>query len=335
VDIERADPIFILGIMPRSGTNFLWDLLCLHPDCAAGRSPVREDFFLEASDHLLAYTNAVRAWWDPSWGVIDDDLMNVFHQSLGDGLISFLWVDRRRRLLTKTPSVTHLARFFRFFPRARLIILVRDGRSVAQSAMATFGWDLDRAARHWAKAADQIRSFDSQRRGGGERYLIVRYEDLLSDLKGAMLPILRFLELEEDAFDFEAAGVLPVRGSSFYFGAERHSIHWDPVVKGPDFDPRERWRRWTPKMHARFEWLAGEQLRYFEYGSIVPPVERWSEAMHHRMMDWGWRSRWALRATLHAARARLGSASRPLRQRLGLIRPSQADRRGKGEEVPK
>ena len=41
--------------------------------------------------------------------------------------------------MTKSPSVAHLDRFFAFFPRARLLILVRDGRSVAQSAIDTFG----------------------------------------------------------------------------------------------------------------------------------------------------------------------------------------------------
>jgi hypothetical protein len=334
LNIEQAAPIFILGIMPRSGTNFLWDLLCLHPDCAPGRPPIREDFFLEASDHLLGYTSAVRAWWDPNWGHFDDVVMDEFHRSLGDGLISFLWVDRDRRLVTKTPSVRHLDRFFRFFPNAYLIILVRDGRSVAQSAMASFGWDLDRAARQWAEAAETIRSFTGQRRHGNERSLIVRYEDVFRDPKGHLQEVLRFLDLDEHTFDFHSAATLPVRGSSFYFGPGRDSLHWEPVTRGSNFDPTETWRTWTREMHERFEWLAGEQLRYLGYESYAPRVDRWSRVVQHRAMDWGWYLRTSLQRFHSRLWIKLATMSRPLRQRFGLIRESRDARARNGQEAP-
>ena len=51
-------------------------------------------------------------------------------------------------------------RFFAFFPCARLLILVRDGRSVVQSAVDTFGWDFDTA---WEYA--QLRGNPSKRKG--------------------------------------------------------------------------------------------------------------------------------------------------------------------------
>jgi Sulfotransferase family len=332
MDIERADPIFILGIMPRSGTNFLWDLLCLHPDCGPARAPVMEDFFLQASDHLIAYTRAVRDWWDPKWGIFDKNLMAEFHRAMGDGLISFLWVDRERRLVTKTPSVAHVDRFFTFFPKARLIVLVRDGRSVAQSAMSTFGWDLDRAARNWARAASEIRRFRSREPRWADRWRLVRYEDLLGDVK-ALSPILQFAELDEKVYDFEAASQLPVRGSSFYFGPSRRSVHWEPVSKGPDFTPKDRWRSWTREMHERFEWIAGEQLRYFGYASLVPPVDSPTSALRHRARDWRWQARWLMRKLLYTARVELGTASRPLRQRLGLVRTIDSPVSGEGKEV--
>ena len=55
IDIHRADPIFLHGIQPRSGTNFPWDLLLLHPDCARARQPVNEDLFLDHFDPLVAF----------------------------------------------------------------------------------------------------------------------------------------------------------------------------------------------------------------------------------------------------------------------------------------
>jgi hypothetical protein len=315
-DITRAGPIFVLGIMPRSGTNYLRDLLCLHPQCAPARTPISEDFFLEPSDLLLAYTREVRERWDPVWGVFDDELMRRFHESVGDGLVSFLWVDRDRRLVAKTPSVQHVDRFFTFFPRARLVILVRDGRSVVQSCMSTFGWELDRAARNWAAAADEIQRL-RDKGGGADRYMLVKYEDLLDDLRGSLAGILRFLELDEDSFDFEAAERLPVRGSSSYFGPGRSSVHWEPVKRDPDFDPKERWRSWSGDTHERFEWIAGPQLRYFGYESVVEPIRSSGKAMRHRLLDW----RWQTKTAVHRARVTLGTASRPLRERLGVLRP--------------
>lgn len=318
--IANADPIFILGIMPRSGTNYLRELICLHPACAPSRTPISEDFFLEPSDLLLAYTWQVRKRWDPMWGAFDDELMRRFNESLGDGLISFIWKDRDRRLVAKTPSVQHIERFFTFFPRAHLLILVRDGRSVVQSCMSTFGWEFDRAARNWASAADEIHRFVETERPPTERYLLVRYEDLLDDLKGTMLEVLRFTQLDDDVFDLQAASELPVRGSSSYFGSGRDSVHWEPVARGPDFDPKERWRSWSPDLHERFEWIAGRQLRYFGYAPSSEPVRAAGSVLRQRLLDARWRGKTTARLAAYHARVKLGTATRPLRERLGLVR---------------
>jgi protein-tyrosine sulfotransferase len=320
VDTLRADPIFILGIMPRSGTNYLWDLLCLHPHCAPARSPIREDFFLECSDHLVAYVRSVRDRWDPIWGEFGDDLEPRFREGLGDGLISYLWEDRERRLVTKTPSVRHIERSFAFFPHARVIVLSRDGRSVVQSCMSTFGWDFDRAASNWAAAADEIRRFELHRTYPPDRYLRVRYEDLVDDLRGSLTRILAFLELDAATYDLNAADELPVRGSSSYFGPGRDAVNWDPVEKGPDFNPRERWRAWPPKMHERFEWIAGRQMRSLGYGSMADPVRGARKVMRHTLLDWNRGARGAVASAAFHTRVRLGTATRPLRQRLGLVR---------------
>lgn len=320
LDIANADPIFILGIMPRSGTNYLRNLICLHPACAPSRTPISEDFFLEPSDLLLAYTWQVRKRWDPMWGVFDDELMRRFSESLGDGLISFLWKDRGRRLVAKTPSVQHIERFFTLFPRARLLILVRDGRSVVQSCMSTFGWEFDRAARNWASAADEIHRFLETERPQTERYLLVRYEDLLDDLKRTMLEILRFTQLDDEAFDLRAASELPVRGSSSYFGSGRDSVHWEPVARGPDFDPKERWRSWSPDLHERFEWIAGGQLRYFGYEPSAGPVRGAGSVLRNRVLDARWRGKTTVRFAAYRARVKVGTATRSLRERLGLVR---------------
>jgi protein-tyrosine sulfotransferase len=315
IDLRRADPIFIHGVLPRSGTNFLWDLLLLHPDCAPAVEPVHEDLFLEYSDHLVAFARSVEAAWDPRWGDFDD-LPARLAASLGDGLVSFLWRDRGRRLVTKSPSVRRLDRFFAFFPTARLLVLVRDGRAVTMSAMETFGWGFERAARAWDQGADEIRRFrETYGDAHPERWRLVRYEALVEDLDVELPEVLRFLELDLDRYDMGAARALPVRGSSWFFGEGGSTVHWEPVEKDPDFRPTERWRSWTPERLERFEWLAGDGLRYLGYGSSGPARAARTVA-HQRLLD----VRWAARSGVERARKRLAVSSRPLRHRLGLAR---------------
>jgi len=314
VDMEQADPIFIHGILPRSGTNFLWDLLLLHPDCAPAVDPVREDLFLDRSEHLVAFAEAVRGAWDPRWGEVGPELVRRLDAAIGEGLLSFLWADRARRLVSKSPSVHNLERFFCFFPTARLLVLIRDGRAVTQSCMDTFGWDFERAARAWAEAAREIERFGVTHAERADRWRVVRYEDLVDDLDGTLPGILRFAGLDPSTYDMEAARALPVRGSSTYFGPGRSSVHWEPVEKGPAFSPSRRWLSWSPRQLERFEWIAGDEHRALGYGGEGTP--RRPASPRHVLLD-GW---WRTRGAAWRARARLGAASRPLRRRLGLTR---------------
>lgn len=316
VDIERVDPIFIHGILPRSGTNFLWDLLLLHPDCAPAVEPVREDLFLDHSDHLVSFAESVRGAWDPAWGEFGEELLRRLYAAIGDGLLSFLSADRARRLVSKSPTVSRLARFFRFFPSARLLVLVRDGRSVTQSCMDTFGWEFERAARAWADAADEILRFQHVHAQRADRWRLVHYEDLVDHVDEELPKILEFVGLDRARFDMDAARNLPVRGSSTFFGRGQSSVHWEPVTRDPSFSPNRRWESWPPERLERFEWIAGDQLRAFGYEAQPAPRRALRTTPRHLMLD-GW---WKTRRAAEVARTRLGTVSRPLRRRLGLVR---------------
>ena len=321
IDLRRAGPIFIHGILPRSGTNFLWDLLLLHPDCGRAREPVNEDLFLEHSDPLVRFVEDVRASWDPIWGTFGPDLPDRLCESLGEGLLSFLWTDRERRLVTKSPSVAHLDRFFAFFPRARLLILVRDGRSVAQSAMDTFGWNFDRACRAWAEAAHTIRRFQQVESASAERWRLVRYEDLVDDTERQLRTLFEFLGLDAARYDYSAARNLPVRGSSA-FGRQGNNVHWEVVPKNESFAPKERWRSWSVHQLERFDWLAGERLVEFGYAASRRRFTMIG-SFRHTLRDWRWYATRATRRVLYRARVRLALRSRIAGTLRGLrIRPA-------------
>ena len=299
--------------MPRSGTNHLMDLVCSHPEVAPGRVPVKEDLFLENSELLLRYVSQVRGSWDPIWGDFPPDLEEDLLRSLGDGLISFLWTDRSRRLATKSPSIRNITLFHQLFPNARLLILIRDGRSIVQSCIDTFGWDFDTATHRFTVAARELLTY-MEAEGPAER-LVVRYEDLVTDMRPTMTGVLEFARLSRDVFDFAAAEELPVRGSSSHLGSGRTRVHWEPVAKSASFRPLQRWESWDEGRRARFEWLAGREARALGYevdGSELRPAL-------HRLRDLRWHGmRWS-RRFLYRLRGRLGPATRPLRERLRML----------------
>ena len=264
-DFVPPAPIFILAPLPRSGTNFLWDILRLHDHCAPGRSPIWEDYLLRNAHHLAQFVDAAQGSWDPVWGPTDH-LRGDLAASLGDALVRFMTIDPDRRLLTKSPTLDNLELFFEFFPRAHLVVLLRDGRDVVDSGMATFGWELEAAARAWAKGVDRVQRFIARDDVPAEQCSIVRYEDLVHRVETTVPSLLRELRLPEDGIDVAAIADLPVRGSSQFKG-ETDDVHWHPVPRADGFNPTRRWQRWDAAAHRAFGGVAGAQLQRLGYDS--------------------------------------------------------------------
>jgi len=302
-------PVFILGIAQRSGTTYLQDLLRVHPDCDVDGLELEEDHFVTYADLLVKYVNLVsqdwKEWWGP--GELRKERESVC-RCLGDGLISYLQLQVRNRrmltgkapagkplpvLVTKTPDVTNLHLFFRIFPDADLLILIRDGRAVVESAMKTFYRSFAWEARQWAKRAAAIRRFADSKSNDGRRYLIVRYEDLYTNTETELRKVMVFLRLDPTVYDFAAARNLPVRGSSSLRreGAEwRQSfvapgIHWNAVPKPADFRPLERWSHWGRAKHERFNWIAGKYLAAFGYQMKSYPHDVWLWNTRNLVLD--------------------------------------------------
>jgi hypothetical protein len=72
----------------RSGTNFLYDLICLHPDCARVEA-IWEDFALARADRLQDYASAVAAAWHGDWDP-DGEHRRALLRRLGEGVVRFL-----------------------------------------------------------------------------------------------------------------------------------------------------------------------------------------------------------------------------------------------------
>ena len=257
-------PVFLLGILQRSGTNYLYNLLLMHP-ALGDPAPIWEDHLLYHADMLFGYVKFVSREWEID-GLDTRPLAEEVASSLGNGLLDFLQSKTKdKRLLAKTPSVHNLSLFFRLFPSARLIILVRDGRAVVESGRRSFGWMYDIAIKRWAEAADEIRAFQQGQADQPCNYLLVRYEDVYADVEKELRRIFEFLELDASQYDFEAAKNMPIVGTSDYRKFGERSLHWNPIKKAEGFAPTRRWENWGRALHKRFNHLAGAELEYFDY----------------------------------------------------------------------
>lgn len=324
-DMRRraAPPIFILGIMPRSGTNFLHDLLLLHPSCRG--SLLAEDYLTAHSDLLVRYAESTVSHWSPRWQAKKTwtHPERVLAEYIGHGLISFLDSTngdeassddvgassqlRAQRTVTKTPSIRNLDHFAQLFPHAQLLVLVRDGRSVVASGMVSFHWNFEKQAHVWANSVQTVLEFAGRSSGIDGRYLIVRYEDLYRRTKAEMRRILAFLHLPAACYDFEQAAKLPVRGSSQEHRKGEGNRHWDPVARSPDFDPLRRWSDWSEARKRRFNWIAGDYLARLGYGQ----ADELAVSAFWRSVNWVLEVKYAMRVVLARLRRLIPVPLRP------------------------
>lgn len=255
--------IILLGIMQRSGTNFLAHLIDLHPEVAL-HSVVHEDWLLYHADHLMRFAETVaRRWHTSGWripGQATDNLLTA----LGNGLTGYLisLTSSNHKVLMKTPSIWNISLASRLFPDAQVVVIVRDGRDLVTSGMRTFGWKFEEAVRRYHDAAQLLRQAMS--RDDRHPFFLVRYEDLLND-QVKLQEILAFLELDIDAYNFDAVKRLPIYGSSGQGTLQGEENYWKPISKADDFKPVGRWSTWSVPQKERFKWLAGEDLVHFGY----------------------------------------------------------------------
>jgi hypothetical protein len=158
------------------------------------------------------------------------------------------------------------------FPEGRFIHLVRDGRDVALAFMdADFGpGSAARLALHWRLRVERGRKAGTQL--GPERYLEVRYEDLVAHPEPSLREICAFIELD---YDDAMLG---------YQQRVEKIVQFDPepwnhgnLAKPPTIGLRD-WRTQMSKRDlARFEILAGPALKQFGYepsGTDATPRDR-------------------------------------------------------------
>lgn len=277
--IPDAPPIFVVG-MPRSGTKLLRDLLNRHPliaipdaeteflpllvrrigacgdvsDLAAFRRMCRELFRSPFFEHRREQGRPidVQGWhrlcrtFDAA-GVFEALIRLDTGAARGSGRI---WGD-------KSPSyIDDIALLDSLFPGVRVLHIVRDVRDYCVSIHHAWGKDRLRAAQRWADGVVAARWAGSAL---GERYMELRYEDLLEDPTLSMKKICGVLRI-----DFVPEMITLARPSE-NIGRAKGSSRIESGNSGGFVT------RLPPPLTRKIERLAGRSMYEFGYGLSHPP----------------------------------------------------------------
>jgi hypothetical protein len=262
---------FIVG-RGRSGTTLLRAMLASHPDLSIppeshfiagfaknrrryeGRSGfARTRYLQDLGDHW-----GFKRWELPleSVGRTIEDADDL-PSALRGTFLAYARNAGKVRYGDKTPiNVLHIDRLSRLFPEARVLHVIRDGRNVALSYLdVPFGPNtMEEAAVYWRRFVRKGRRAGESL--GSDRYVEVRYEDLVSDTDNVLQAVCPFLEL-----DYQEMLRYWQRTEWSEIGLEHHRNLGRP--------PSPNLRDWRTEMPNRqvhlFEAIAGDLLSELGY----------------------------------------------------------------------
>lgn len=310
-----SPPFFIVGFQ-RSGTTLLRVMLDSHPDVAVpldvtglwARYEDRLDAYgdLRREDDLrrlirdLLDEERIRLW---EGGFGEED---VLAELRGDGrgaeeggggeagvtysavIEAFYRAYAHRRGKSrwgdKDPgNTTRLDRLQRWFPKGRIVHIVRDGRDACLSHLRqTFGFDdLLTCAEGWREQVWWVRKIGAIL--GPERYHELRYEDLVREPEAELRRICGFLDLEWTpemlSYHRRTEEAIPA--------SKRHI--WPMIGRPPQADQVARWKeRMSEATRTCFEKRAGEVLRESGYETLPDPSGAYGEELRH-LLARAWR----------------------------------------------
>jgi len=266
-------PLFVLGVR-RSGTTLLRVMLDRHSQLAVPdesyfvpqladrhRGRVDPDAFLDDLSRITTLRD---------WGLRVDDVRPRLRpgmrpgEAIGAVYEAYAALHGKPRWGDKTPMyMRHLSLLERLFPDAQFVHLVRDGRDAALSFLEMPEGTFTRTWAHptspaqfaclWRKEVGDARSLG--RRVGPQRYLEVRYEELVADADAAVSAICGFADIPFEASMLAYAGAVDVSDKP----------HQQRLLRPPTTGVRS-WREdMSADDVAAFEAIAGDLLAGLGY----------------------------------------------------------------------
>jgi protein-tyrosine sulfotransferase len=248
--------IMVHGVLQRSGTRYLGQLLKLHPDISMYPRGLVETPILNTAESIrILQARFLAAFPANREGMGADDFLPLF----GASFIAFIYgaVAERQTALLAMPDVSSLAYFPFLFPFERPLLLMRDGRDVAESMVRSFApFPFDEACIRWNRNA--LIMLEQQKLHAKDGWQIFRYEDAVLDPPQFIEQVCKYCELDAARYPYDRIGEVPVVGSSELQREGR--VTWEPVAKPSGFKPVGRWQSWTPRQTRIFKRIAGRAL---------------------------------------------------------------------------
>jgi hypothetical protein len=253
---DRKPAIIIHGVSRRSGTNYLGELLHLHPQISYYPNRIWEFPFLGLSADITRLQERFFLDYETNRGLIGkDDFLPIFGASLLAYL--FAYIPPGQRMLLKMPSVRFLHDFFHLFPEENLIVNVRD---VAASMIKT--WQqipFPVACRIWDLGARTVLNFN-KRFLPSERYMFFKYEDVFRDPSSYVRQVCQKFNLDEQVYPYQDLSNIPILGSS---ATAEQGYKWSK--NSQDFNPIGRWKKWSAYKKVVFKLFSGSSLIDLDY----------------------------------------------------------------------
>ena len=272
-------PVLVLGVR-RSGTTLLRVMLDRHSELAV---PDESYFVPQLADRHFRHVDPdefvddlrridTLAEWDVPLDKVRARLTERMPIGAAIATVYAVYADERGkpRWGDKTPMYMQNLRLLeRLFPDALFVHLIRDGRDAAMSFLSmpaglmTETWMQPRTVAGFAcqwrtevKAAQRL-----GRRVGDERYLEVRYEDLVGDVEPVLRKVSAFARLPYEPTMADYAGNVDV-------SAKPHQ----QSLKRPPTEGLRDWRlQMSPEDVGAFDQVAGDLLAELGYETHERP----------------------------------------------------------------
>jgi len=247
----------LFGVMPRSGSVHVGEIIALHPAVCAHPNHLWEVPFLENLDQLVGFRDGFFRGYELNKERMGQaDLPILFATAFVRYLYSF--AESGQRVLTKETSTQYLELFPEVFPHEHLLLLLRDGRDLVASSKRT--WPTKSFAelcQRWSDSTHRILDFVEREKS--PNHWVVKFESVLADRIGFVAEMCDRFGLERDDYPDEKQADIEVIGSSTL--ADAGDVDWSKRVKPPaEFKPTNHWMDWNSSDKRVFKKLAGEAL---------------------------------------------------------------------------
>ena len=232
----RADhrPIFIIGCQ-RSGTTLLRLILDAHPRLSCGPE---SRFLADLAKVTGEEWPRIEPYGFPREYFIDRfaQLFHEFQMGYAERRGKVRWGDKSPRYTLHLPFLDEL------FPNCQVIHVIRDGRDVVSSHRERWGYaSAYKATAKWQRYIHTARAASATL--GPDRYVEVRYEQLVADPKPELERILGFLDepwddavlhhedVSHDVTESYRLRKAPAAGPIEQSRVGKHRLRLDPVLR--------------------------------------------------------------------------------------------------------